>query len=589
LSNALIDDYCKNLHYNTLGIKWFMHSVSVGKRPTVILSDQKQFLQFCLQNVFNSLSPDVILIAKLLANVGGLQTVASLAFYSDLDSLAIQGALSVLITSNLVTPERGRNVEDEELYGLSSLSRAYIHEYIRMDADEQKRLFRKQKELRSTKDEMNARAGRDTFDINYVFVRDENDIIVANILTKAISKIFQNKLPAADMDLTKAEDLNPNYFEVHRVRAFYYLKSGDYLAAGFAYDAAISLAPDRAPLRMWYGGFLSRNIGDQRAALDQLVEAERLAPTAVFVKLECARVMQYLRQFKEAEAKLSDITNIDAQSARTRRVHLDLMIQNNIRRAEFEVHEGNFKQALHYLERARDIFTAAPSGLIDFRTVKGLYRARICFPALRRAFLGLPEAERLLSLEVWMPLPSEANPTSSIVAVANEGVVEQISDDSSNDVRAPAGQLPNRGRLIEVHDNYGFVDAGGSHYFFHRGQWRGTTDFTQLEKGSIVRFELETQEDGRIQATGVKPVYDSAEDLVVGTVLSGSVKTVQHNHGFIALDVGVDLFFHRSQCGPGTRFNKLMVGDRVQCTVGTSTSGRPEACSVELFSGTPLH
>lgn len=565
-----------------------MHSVSVGKRPTVILSDQTQFLQFCLQNVFYSLSPDVILIAKLLANVGGLQTVASLAFYSDLDSLAIQSALSVLITSNLVTPERGRNVEDEELYGLSSLSRAYIHEYIRMDVDEQKRLFRKQHELRSTKEQMNARLGKDTFDINYLFVRDDNDVIVANILTKAINKIFQNKLDDADIDLSRAEDLNPNYFEVHRVRAFYYLKSGDYLAAGFAYDGAISLAPDRAPLRMWYGGFLSRNIGDQRAALDQLLEAERLAPTAVLVKLECARVMQYLRKFGEAEAKLSSIPNIDAQSARTRRVHLDLMIQNNTRRAEFEVHEGEFGRALHYLERARDIFIAAPSGLIDFRTVKGLNHARFCFPALRRAFLGLPEAERLLNLEVWMPFPGEANPTSSKVAVSGEGVGEQISDDDANDVGSPAGHPPNRGRLIEVHENYGFVDAGGSHYFFHRGQWRGTTDFTQLEKGTIVRFALETHEDGRIQATGVKPVYDSAEDLAAGTVLSGSVKSVQHNHGFIRVDAGVDLFFHRSQCGPGTRFNKLVAGDRVQCTVGTSTSGRPQACSVELFSGTPL-
>jgi LuxR family glucitol operon transcriptional activator len=295
-----------------------MHSVSVGKQPTVILSDQTQFSQFCLTNVFCSLSPYVILIAKLLANVGGLQTVASLAFYSDLDSLAIQGALSVLITSNLVTPERGRNVEDEEAYRLSSLSRAYIHEYIHMGADEQKRLFRKQNELRSTKEEMNAREGKDTFDINYVFVRDDNDIIVANILTKAIYKIFLNKLDAADVDLARAEDLNPNYFEVHRVRAFYYVKSGDYLAAGFAYDAAISLAPDGAPLLMWYGGFLSRNIGDQRAALDQLLDAERLAPTAVFVKLECARVMQYLRKFEEAEAKLSGITNIDRCAARPR-------------------------------------------------------------------------------------------------------------------------------------------------------------------------------------------------------------------------------------------------------------------------------
>jgi hypothetical protein len=218
-------------------------------------------------------------------------------------------------------------------------------------------------------------------------------------------------------------------------------------------------------------------------------------------------------------------TSIDAQPARARRVHLDLMIQNNTRRAEFGVHEGEFKRVLHYLERARDIFIAAPLGLIDFRTVKGLNHPRSCFPAVRRAFLGLPEAERLLNLEVWMPFPGEANPTSSKVAVSNEGVVEQISDEGANDVSTPAGHPPNRGPLIEVHENYGFVDAGRSRYFFHRGQWRGTTDFTQLEKGAIVRFALETHEDRRIQTTGVKPVYDSAEDLAVGTVFVRFGKT----------------------------------------------------------------
>ena len=65
--------------------------------------------------------------------------------------------------------------------------------------------------------------------------------------------------------------------------------------------------------------------------------------------------------------------------------------------------------------------------------------------------MGLPEAERLLNLEVWMPFPGEANPTSSKVAVSGEGVGEQISDDDANDVGSPAGHPPNRGRLIEVH------------------------------------------------------------------------------------------------------------------------------------------
>lgn len=89
LPSGAVDDYCSKLHYNTLFIKWFMHSVSVGKRPTMLITNPTHFLQFCLQNVFNSLSADVKLVAKILANPSGQQIVASLAFYSDLDSLSI--------------------------------------------------------------------------------------------------------------------------------------------------------------------------------------------------------------------------------------------------------------------------------------------------------------------------------------------------------------------------------------------------------------------------------------------------------------------------------------------------------------------
>ena len=55
LPSPAMDEYCTKLHYNALFIKWFIHSVRVGKRPTVLINNPTEFLQFCLQNVFNSL------------------------------------------------------------------------------------------------------------------------------------------------------------------------------------------------------------------------------------------------------------------------------------------------------------------------------------------------------------------------------------------------------------------------------------------------------------------------------------------------------------------------------------------------------
>jgi LuxR family transcriptional regulator, glucitol operon activator len=110
--------------------------------------------------------------------LSGQQTIARIAFYTELDSLVIQSALSILITSNLVAAARGRNTEDEDRYSISSLARAYIYKFLRMDSGEQRRLITKQNELRSAEEQMSARAGIDIFDMNFVFVRSKEDSIV---------------------------------------------------------------------------------------------------------------------------------------------------------------------------------------------------------------------------------------------------------------------------------------------------------------------------------------------------------------------------------------------------------------------------
>ena len=117
-TNQIVDGFCAKLQNNPLFIKWFIQSVRAGKRPSVLTSDPTVLLQFCLQNVFNSLSSQAQTVASTLASVTGSQSVASIAFFTDLDSLSIQSALSVLITSNLISAERGRSSEDEDRYTL---------------------------------------------------------------------------------------------------------------------------------------------------------------------------------------------------------------------------------------------------------------------------------------------------------------------------------------------------------------------------------------------------------------------------------------------------------------------------------------
>lgn len=576
-TNAVVDGYCEKLQHNPLFIKWFIQSVRAGKRPTVLTSDPKVLLQFCLQNVFNTLSGDAKRVARTLASVSGSQTVASLAFFTELDSIGIQSALSVLITSNLVSAERGRSSEDEDRYTLSTLSRLYIQRLIRPEIEEQKRLIRKQNELRSAQEEFSARTGADLFDMKNVFVREKDDYIVAKILTKAIESVFSKDLTKADAGLAKAADLSPNYFESHRVRAMLLDAGDDVLGAEAAYETAISLAPERAPLRLWFGQFLSKKIGDQERALKQLLKAEELAPQSAYVKIECARVLQYHRQFDAAQERLSQVENIEKLPARARRVHLDLSLQNLLRRAEHESSIEQYNLALDDFEKARVLISSAPVILIDHVTLRHIARAKRHFLSLKRVFKGCPEETRVNAIEDWLAEPLNIK--------VEKSALDLVNPDAAG-VRENAPNLPpNRGRLTSIHQNYAFIDTGGARFFFHRGCWGGLLDFTALKDGAIVEFEIGPENERGPTANRVRPIEDMPENPNQRELIRGSIKSLSKSSGFIRIDSGGDIFFHRTHCTAATRFRALIVGERVRFIRTQHPDGRVSAINVECYSG----
>ena len=576
LSQQITDGYCERLQYNPLFIKCFMQSIRAGNRPSAIANDPNVLLQFCLQNVFNSLNLDSKVVAGALASVGGPQSVASIAFYTDIDSIGVQSALSHLITSNLVSSERGRSSEDEDRYVLSSLARLYMQKFIRPSKDEQKKLISKQNALWSAQEEYTARAGSDMFDINYVFVRDKDDYIVARILTKAIELAFREKLDDAEELVSKASDLSPNYFEVHRVKAFLFISREDFFGAEAEYEAAISLASDRAPLRLWFGGFLSRNLGNMERALEQLLIAEQLAPLAPIVKIECARVFQYVRKFDEAGQRLRGITDLEKLSSKTRRVHLDLTLQNSIRKADHLLTLEEFDQSLSCLEEARSTLEAASPALIDKRTIGSISRAWRVVTSLRRAFKNLPQEVQLKSFEKWLrEKEAFGRPLQPPGAEANEEFSISLLETSP---------VPNRGRLSQIHETYAFVVAGSDQLFFHRGNWIGTRDFKTLVEGEVVEFEYGSNDKGLV-AFNVRLVDDSNIIEQEGTNLLGEITSLKTTFGFISLDKGSNIFFHRSNCAETTNFKRLFIGQRVRCIWRRRQDGKIYADKVESYSG----
>jgi LuxR family glucitol operon transcriptional activator len=577
--NDVVDDYCEKLEFNALYIKWFLQSVRVGRRPTILLSDPRLFLEFCLQNVFNTLSAESKLISTVLLCINGSHSVASLAFYTDLDSLSVQSALSYLITANLISTERGRNTEDEDRYSLNSLARMYIDRFLKPASAQQKLLMHKQNELRTAKQLFSARMNIDIYDFNSVCIRDQDDYIPAKYLTKAIEHVFKERYDAANELIDKAFDLSPNYFEVHRVRAFAFAQQQEAFSAKNEYEAAIALAGDRAPLRLWFGGLLSRTFDEQEAALEQILKAEQLAPEATPVKLELARLFQILHRFDEAAERLDAIKDGDRLPAKMRRIFIDLSIQNNRRRAEYLAENEDFEGAMKYLQAARDVYEAAPKALIDEKTEYNLKRGWRTVSLLKRAFMGLPSQKLIIDFAKWLAMIGWDGPESSQISrdIGEQSKSDEDVEESSVSEESP----PNRGLLTDLRASFAFIKMGNRKLFFHKTDWTAPLDFKFFGEGTVVQFDIKEN-----KAVNVCPVGEASSQPLMSKRFLGAVQKMQSSFGYIKMDTGGDIFFGRNDCAATTRFGKLVFGERVRFNVALDENGRLRATKVEVYSGT---
>jgi cold shock CspA family protein len=147
---------------------------------------------------------------------------------------------------------------------------------------------------------------------------------------------------------------------------------------------------------------------------------------------------------------------------------------------------------------------------------------------------------------------------------------------------------PNQGKLLNMNATFGFVETGTARFFFHRSYWSGQNGFRSAKEGMIVEFDLGNNEKG-VCAVNVRPITDIAMPKIEEDESSeselGAINALLKAHGFIALDRGGSIFFHRSACTAATKWKSLAEGDRVRFRVGKSSSGKKCAENVELYSG----
>lgn len=369
--------YCRKMHNNPGFIKWFVSAVQAGQRPEAILDDPDIFLEFCMSNVYHYLDANSKLVLKSMQAFPGRHSQAELAFLTkELDVTDLQKALQELLSTNMVymtSIARGSSFETK--YEVSELARTYIESRYPLTEEEFKKLTKRRRQLVSAAELIAAERRENPFSFNSIRKRSNSDVIVAKYLLDVLKFIKEKRLDEADKQIEEARRLAPEYFEVHRVEAFVRVSQGNYTAARTAYEAALELEPESAPLHYWYAGFLMRYLDDVEGSLMKLKKAEEINQTAYQIKLEMARAFLYLKKFLEAREAINELLDRNDINHWGKIKLYDLNLQYYQRYSEYCVTQHNAKAAVDNLKELKVTYLSYPENIRDNIMLRKLEKA----------------------------------------------------------------------------------------------------------------------------------------------------------------------------------------------------------------------
>lgn len=475
-SNDQLGKYCKRMKYNPGYIKWFVSAVQTGRRPEEVLANPDIFLDDCLSNVHNYLSPNSKTILSSMQCVSGQLSQAEMAFINNIETIELQRSLHQLLSTNMVIMNSvpvGSSYETT--YELSELAREYLAKHHPIPTRTFEQFKKKKNQLMSAKEKLKGDLRVNPYSVNSISMPSKGNVIIAISLKQALDAVRKKDFTQASGLIDKAKKLAPEYYEVHRCEGFIKDSEGNYSAAKNAYEAALELEPKSAPLRYWYGGFLLRSLDDTDGALYQFQEALKLDSNSIEIAIEIARVSMYVYAFKDAERIFTGI-DIDAVSSEwVIRKYYDLYLQFFHRKGEMLLEQKDFQNALYCYEEMVKLYNKIPHKFIDNQTKHRILKSKQSIKQLR------------ISLSAYM--------SDEMLTARCTYIQTWISDFETCVQTEP--RYEKKGSTIDIvesinhYGNFGFIKTReNGKLFFHKGSLEDPSKWMSIRKKDKVTYEI---------------------------------------------------------------------------------------------------
>lgn len=320
MDDGNLKGFARKLFFNPLLVKWFVASVGRGANLTSIVNKQSESfsdaLSFCFENLFDRLGAPEREIVNCLASARKALTLSEVHYL--LPSLSTQDAETALATlHNSSVVFRSLDGGESFEYSLTESAATFISSLEPPTAEFFKKIQVGLRALRNILTDEAKRESRHDYDPNFFRAgasRDER--ICATYLRRALDYSRNSNYISARSELSEAKRLAPQSSEVWRISALIEQYSGELYKANEYFEQSISLNPNSTIARYCYSSFLITHMESYQEALDHLVVAEAIDPSAAPILTNKALALLRLGTFGEAAAIHDQLLSIVTQRPR---------------------------------------------------------------------------------------------------------------------------------------------------------------------------------------------------------------------------------------------------------------------------------
>lgn len=535
ITGAARQNIVQKLRCSPLAIRWFILSTEAGRNPLDAIRHQGELLSYCVSSVYENLSPNSVEAFIAMDVLKRPVTPDDLVLLLGRSVADVGSALRELSRGSLVRSKLSGDSSMVTLIELTETARQFSSLVVPRDHPLRKQVQENESTFLKDEEKRVEESARRSLGPNVVRTRFETDAPTAQILRRALLASKAGDFNNALALVREAEQLNPEFWEVARVKAFIVANSGDKLGARESYIEAHNLAETadhKAVVAFYFAGLLARNLMEPGLAIPYAREAHAvlsLPDTASTLGTALIRHNQYdegIPFLEEAAASAEGRMRLIAKTA---------LADAYMRRANWAMRESrNPVQASYDAICAYDVAAdELDSGAADVKLRNTACEAAICTIKYLMACQKfdhdvdtMPEFfDKLMSrlnqiagADAWLILNQvvarfAAMPDSPYAISRLLKSVHQLNAEYEAiktydaGIRSVSADVDRRqGIIYSLRASYGFIESKGlsERVYFHKSGLVGGAYFSQLVQGVKVEFSLVPETDGRVRAEEVE-------------------------------------------------------------------------------------